>query len=124
MGYPSYDTWGEQLDEKVRIPCLRDSKAWFPGVHTSDEKFLIHSIMGMAFEAGEAGDVIKKWHRHEVPSLADPKPGQALDVAKLGDEIADTFIYLLHVCSAAGIDLEAEVARKRKINAKRFARPA
>lgn len=103
--------------EDLRISALNDSMAWFPECHESDERLLIHAALGLAGESGEAVDVIKKWHRR-------PRFIQELNTEALGSELADTFIYLLHICSAAGIDLEAEYFKKQKFNEARFAKKA
>lgn len=100
--------------EDIRKQALKDSVVWFPEVHDTDEQFLVHSALGLAGETGEAVDVIKKWHRSANLDVDD------LDIEALGAELADVFIYLLHICSATGIDLEAEYLKKSAINAARF----
>ncbi len=113
MGYPSYDTFEDKL-EALRESMLRDSEAWFPGVHVTESNFLLHSALGLAGETGEAVEVIKKWHRNFDAPISD------IDQKKLGAECADVFIYLLHICSAAGINLAEAVGNKRAANVKRF----
>lgn len=94
-----------ELAEMAREDSLR----WFPKLHENRDDFLIHSALGLAGEAGEAVDVIKKWHRSGV-----------LNTESLGAELADVFVYLLHICTAAGIDLEDEYRRKAAFNETRF----
>jgi NTP pyrophosphatase (non-canonical NTP hydrolase) len=113
MGYPSYDLTIEQARER----SLRNSQAWFPEIHEEGpEYFLIHSALGLAGECGEAVDIIKKWHRDPKASIG------AIDKTKLGAELVDVLIYLLHVASATGVDLEAAYNRKVNANEKRFGR--
>lgn len=97
--------------EEIRAAASVDSLAWFPQVHRDSDHFLAHSALGLAGETGEAVDVIKKWHR-----------GGELNVDALGSELADVLIYLLHICTATGIDLEAEYEKKRARNDERFGR--
>jgi NTP pyrophosphatase (non-canonical NTP hydrolase) len=99
--------------EDLRVTALRDSHDWFPELNESEETRLVHAALGLAGETGEAVDVIKKWHRKVAPI-------SELDTEALGSEIADVLIYLLHICSVAGIDPEAEYKKKRVINAARF----
>jgi NTP pyrophosphatase (non-canonical NTP hydrolase) len=99
--------------EDLRRTAAADSDLWFPEVHSSPEYFLIHSALGLAGETGETVDVIKKWHRKA-------KDMDSLDRDKLGAEMADVLIYLLHISTATGIDLVAEFRKKRVINMARF----
>jgi len=66
----------------------------------------------MQGEAGEAGNVVKKLRRmdFELPGNRDLERGYLLN--KLGEEIADTFIYLDLLATFYGINLAAEVVRK------------
>lgn len=102
----------DQIRE-IQAHSLRNSKEWFPHVHRSMPYFLVHSALGLAGETGEAVDVIKKWHRNSASV-------ETIDKDKLGAELADVFIYLLHICSATGIDLSHEFWKKAGINEKRF----
>lgn len=103
--------------EEIRQACWTDSKAWFPDVHETPEKALIHSALGLSGETGEAVDVIKKWHRGRDLSVSDFAHERG---DKLGSELADVAIYLLHICSATGISLADEIDKKRKANLERF----
>lgn len=70
--------------------------------------------VAMAGEAGEACNVIKKLNRERDGLGGNSVSEQQLRDA-LGDEIADTLIYLDLLAAAAGIDLAEAV--KRKFNA-------
>lgn len=66
----------------------------------------------MQGEAGEAGNIVKKLRRAELSlrGALDPPPAELID--KLGDEIADTLIYLDLLAQHYSIDLPAAVVRK------------
>ena len=102
------------LDD-LRRHAHEKSQEWFPAIHERPIDFLIQSALGLAGETGEAVDVIKKWHRKPYT--------EPIDRAKLGPELADVFVYLLHLCTAAGIDLEDEYFRKSAENETRFGTP-
>lgn len=55
-----------------------------------------NAVMGMAGEAGEAIDLIKKWKFQ----------GHSLDVEHLTKEIGDVCWYIALACTALGVDLE------------------
>lgn len=98
------------LDD-LRRHALGASERWFPAIHERPADFLIQSALGLAGETGEAVDVIKKAHRTRE---------FAIDKTAFGAELADVFVYLLHLCSATGIDLEAEYLAKAAHNETRF----
>jgi NTP pyrophosphatase (non-canonical NTP hydrolase) len=69
----------------------------------------------MQGEAGEAGNVVKKLRRLELGLWGNRKDGdrtRAELVAKLGEEIADTFIYLDLLATFYGVDLASAVVSK------------
>lgn len=73
----------------------------------------------MQSEAGEAGNVVKKLRRVEtgITGLADPDEDTLLD--QLGEEIADTIIYLDLLADYYGIDLwPAIVAKFNRVSAR------
>lgn len=67
---------------------------------TDKEVMLLWTAFGLAGEAGEAVDVVKKavFHRHP------------LDSAKLRKEIGDVCWYLAGVCTVLGVNLEDVMA--------------
>lgn len=68
------------------------------------------SIMGLAGEAGEVVDLLKKHLYHDKP----------LDMAKLKEELGDALFYLTDIARQYGIDLEeVPAANVVKLN-KRF----
>lgn len=77
-----------------------------PGFGLSDEEImLIWNALGLAGEAGEVAELIKKGvlHRH------------GLDIEKLYKELGDTVWYIAAICSKMGFDLseimEANLAK-------------
>ena len=70
-----------------------------------------------AGEAGETANVAKKIRRLETYAIYDlygeiNKDKRDKLMAQLGDEVADTIIYLDLLCASQGIDLEDAVRRK------------
>lgn len=64
------------------------------------DKGLNCAAMGLAGEAGEVCDLIKKVQHHRAP----------LDEAKLRKELGDVLWYLAHACNVMGWDLGAIAA--------------
>lgn len=64
------------------------------------EKGLNHAAMGLAGEAGEVCDLVKKSHHYGVP----------LPEEKLKKELGDVLWYVSHACSVQGWSLE-EIAK-------------
>lgn len=69
----------------------------------------------MQSEAGEAGNVVKKLRRMELGTQGNRKEGDLTQrdlLIQLGEEIADTFIYLDLLATFYGIDLPMAVVEK------------
>lgn len=66
----------------------------------------------MQGEAGEAGNVVKKLRRKDggLRGAVDPERDELLRM--LGDELADTFLYLDLLATYYAIDLPAAIVRK------------
>lgn len=69
----------------------------------------------MAGEAGEACNVVKKLRRQETGLRGAKDPDTSVLVEMLGDELADTLIYLDLLADFYGIDLAQAVVRKFNI---------
>lgn len=65
-----------------------------------------------AGEMGEACNVVKKLRRQETGGRGEVDPDYAVLLSKLGDEIADTIIYLDLLAVFYGVDVAAAVVRK------------
>lgn len=85
-----------------------DSERWFPA--TSGNVFFTAACL--AGEVGEVLNLLKKVERgsHSVVEVE----------AKVIEEVADVFTYLLKLAGELGIDLEQEYNKKRQINEARF----
>ena len=69
-----------------------------PGFEISDTEIMaVWDALGLAGEAGEVADLIKKgvFHRHGI------------DLPKLEKEIGDTLWYVAALCTTLGIDMSA-----------------
>lgn len=95
---------------QLSAECLSDSKRWFPNTAAS----LIQHSLGLAGEAGEFIDIIKKIHR------GSKDPRNAVVKRELAMELTDAFIYILNLAALLGIDLEETYKLKRAENEKRF----
>lgn len=79
-------------------------------------------------ELGEACNAIKKLRRIECGAQNINDPDRQLTevsqaVASIGEELADTLIYLDLLALRLGIDLEAEVVRKFNATSERYSFP-
>src|SRR5579872_1682054 len=77
-----------------------------------------------AGEFGEACNAIKKLRRIECGAQNINDPGRHLTerdqaIAAIGDELADTLIYLDLLARRLGVDLEAAIIRKFNITSER-----
>lgn len=100
---------------------LHDSAAWFPIVHARGHQAVeVHFGLGVAGEAGEVADVVKK---ADVCGLVDTctmhAPGKH-GRAALASELADVLTYTLALAAHEGIDLVAAYAAKRAENVGRW----
>jgi NTP pyrophosphatase (non-canonical NTP hydrolase) len=90
--------------------CYADNKAWFP----EKANDLVHHALGLAGEAGEVANWIKKIDRGT----------HSLDAGKvrkeIGEEVVDVLIYALSLCAILGINPDEMWKVKRAFNQKRF----
>ena len=72
--------------------------------------------VAMAGEAGEVCNAVKKLNRirDEIPNISERAGGADANVVidAIGEEIADTFLYLHLLALRLGIDFEKEVVKK------------
>ena len=68
--------------------------------------------MAMAGEAGEICNAIKKLRRHEDGINDSRAQSKAAHIQDIGDEIADTVIYLDLLATRLGLNLEELLIRK------------
>lgn len=84
--------------------------------------------VAMAGEAGEVCNAVKKLRRveDEIANISDP--GRQLStrqeaIAKIGEEIADTFLYLNLLAVRLGLHLPSEVVAKFNATSERYGFP-
>lgn len=93
-----------------------DSERWAPQIHDGSVDLTVFYGLGLAGEAGEAVDEIKKGMRRGTRADGSLK----IDDAKFAFELADTFTYLLLLADEIGLDLTAAWMAKREMNEERF----
>jgi NTP pyrophosphatase (non-canonical NTP hydrolase) len=84
--------------------------------------------VAMAGEAGEACNAVKKLRRveDEIASINDPErqiSSRREAIGKIGEELADTFLYLDLLAQRLGIDLAAEIRAKFNRTSERYGFP-
>jgi NTP pyrophosphatase (non-canonical NTP hydrolase) len=84
--------------------------------------------VAMAGEAGEVCNAVKKLRRIECELASENEPDRQLStldeaIRKIGEEIADTVIYLDLLAHRLGIDLENEVVSKFNAVSERYGFP-
>lgn len=79
--------------------------------HKLDSWSLSDWLTALAGEVGEAANLIKKLNRCRDGIPGNEQTATELH-ARLGEELADAFIYLDLLTQAAGFDLEDEVFKK------------
>lgn len=110
MGHQQAGTEPENIVSKQTRQCMEDSERWFPAIAHS----VIHHGIGLAGEAGEVCNIIKKAHRGDI-DLHEP-----LQRHRLAMELVDTYIYLLNLAGILGVDLSKAYEVKRRENLGRF----
>ena len=90
-----------------------NSERWFPQLHDGHLDLTTFYALGLAGEAGEVCNVVKKMIRaHDI------NPSALL--SDLATEMADVFVYLLLLADNLGVDLVAEYRAKVVVNDKRW----
>jgi NTP pyrophosphatase (non-canonical NTP hydrolase) len=85
---------------------------WHPGFPHDDKWNGADWSNAAAGEMGEACNVVKKLRRQETGGRGAADPDYDVLLSKLGDEIADTIIYLDLLATFYGIDTAAAVVAK------------
>lgn len=102
---------------------IHDSNFWF-GDHGGDLKAqVIHFALGIAGEAGEVADIIKKMDVCDFGSTCDKHAPGKHDKAALGSEIADLLTYVFGMASILDIDIPWEMEMSRAKNVRRWGTP-
>ncbi len=72
--------------------------------------------MGLAVEAAELMEIFQ-WLTEEQSKTIT---GNEEEMARVREEVADVFIYLVRLAEKLGIDIEKEVQRKMELNEKKY----
>ena len=87
-----------------------DAETWFPALHQRDHMALVTAYtLGLAGEAGEVANEIKKLNR-DVGGERQNLPA----------ELADVLTYLLLLADECNVDIEAAYRKKRTFNRDRW----
>lgn len=106
------------INRQINADQRRGFRAKF---HTEEDAItqLEKDIVGLVGEVGEFANLLKKIHlkltneNYDGPTLQEAK-------LELGEELADSLIYLISLATIAGLNLETELTRKMKINDARY----
>ena len=74
--------------------------------------------IGLSVEAGELLELFLWKTETEVENITASQKTKE----RLGEELADVFIFVLYLCEACGVDLSDAVMRKIALNAKKYPR--
>lgn len=85
--------------------CHANSIGWFPSNHESQRTAVTHCTLGLAGEAGEVANKVKKLYGYADQAVPD-----ALRSDIVG-ELIDTLIYNLLLLDLFGADVPVEVER-------------
>lgn len=112
--------------DSLRIVSRDRCRRWHPG--GMDEWSVSDWAVAMLGEAGEACNAIKKLRRIETGALNINDPGRQLTerntaIAAIGEELADTMIYLDLLAQRLGINLADEVVKKFNATSARYGFP-
>lgn len=96
--------------------CHANSAAWFPSNHTSPQRAITHCTLGLAGEAGEVANKVKKLYgytdQRPTPNLlADIRDELPDLLADIKGELVDTLIYNLVLLDLLDADIDAEVEK-------------
>lgn len=86
---------------------LADSERWFPDLHLTPTSQIVHFGLGLAGEAGEVANLIKKFNRGSIRLL------ELRD--EIAHEIADVIAYALDLAAVLDIDVDEALSEKRAI---------
>ena len=95
---------------QAEVIAFRDAHDWS---HFHRAKDL---VLGLVAEAGELAEVVL-WREPEVLERIAEDPELK---RRLGEEMADVFVYLLYLAQHAGLDLAATTRAKLELNARKY----
>jgi len=92
--------------------AFSDNVDWFPNLAED----VVHHALGLAGEAGEVANVVKKYDRGTMT--------REKMIAELEQELPDVLTYLFSIAGMFGINLEEAYDSKRQFNDNRFRKAA
>lgn len=96
--------------------CLANSIRWFPTNHTTERNAVTHCTLGLAGEAGETANKVKKLYGYmDQRNAVDPEA-----VPAIIEELVDTLIYDLVLLRILGADIPQALADKIAICEQRW----
>lgn len=110
---------GTNLRDLAQL-CLDDSKRWFP--ETAHD--ILHHTLGLAGEAGEVANELKKIQRgdHPLCSLDNIDDWPSDVKIRVGSEVVDVLVYAMNLFATLGVNPDAIFATVRANNERRFRR--
>lgn len=99
-------TPGDGLDiQELARRCHANSAHWFPTNHLSERSAITHCTLGLAGEAGEVANKVKKLYGYVDQTVPDSLRNDVVG------ELVDTLIYNLVLLDLLGADIAAEVEK-------------
>ncbi len=89
-----------------------DVGVYFPDRFDTDADQLLHMLLGLVGEVGEAANDVKKWDRGDFDFVEL--------AGRMRKELPDILIYLVLVADVLGINLETAYHNKKEFNDQRF----
>lgn len=101
----------------IDLPAIEQDIKSFIAEREWDQFHSVKNLsMALSIEAGEIMEIFQ-WMSEADSNLVKDKPELK---AKLSDEVADVFVYLLRITSKAEIDLESAVKSKMIRNKEKY----
>lgn len=97
----------------IQEQALKNSRRWFPEVHATPDTEIVHQALGIAGEAGEVIELVKKMHRSG--DFSDPQR-----ISDLRHELADVLTYVCNLAEHYNIDLAQAFHEKQAICEERW----
>lgn len=112
--------------DKIARASVSRSTRWHPGGLTDWSP--AEWAVAMAGECGEACNAVKKLRRVEDGIANKNDPGRELltrpaAIAAIGEELADTFLYMVLLAARLDIDLSAAIVVKFNATSERYGFP-
>jgi len=104
--------------EELAARCLANSQRWFPSNHADNQKAITHATLGLAGEAGEVANKVKKLFGY-IDQSAGMTANQTVCDAII-EELVDTLIYDLVLLELFGADIPNAIDRKIAICEQRW----